>query len=156
MAAQRWTVLSLSGKWVAVPTHRSGLQSWLGPWLWRLEQVLCLLGVPVFSTVKLDASGSGGLVIRMGGRRERTWRRRVSLSALVMVLVASAGVEALCEDSHLAFILLPLFLGSLGWGGGNFQQEIFCNAGNQLWCAPGVKPGGGAASSGDTDRKEDT
>lgn len=102
---------------MAVPTHRSGLESWLGPWLWRLEQVLCLLGVLVFSTVKLDASGSGGLVTRMGGRREGTWRRRGSLSALVMVLVASAGVEALCEDSHLVFIPLPLLLGSLGWGG---------------------------------------
>lgn len=102
---------------MAVPTHRSGLESWLGPWLRRLEQVLCLLGVSVFSTVWLD-DGSGGLVTRMGGRREGTWRRRGSLCALVMVLVASAGVDALCKESHLAFIPLPLFLGSLEWGGG--------------------------------------
>lgn len=150
---------------MAVPTHRSGLESWLGPWLQRLEQVLCLLGASVFSTVKPGASGSDGSVTRMGGRREGTWRRRGSLSALVMVMVASAGVEALCKESHLTFTPLPLFLGGLGWGGANFQQGVFGNvraatscyfAGNQLWCAPGVKPGGGAASSGDTDRKEDT
>lgn len=150
MAAQCWTVLSLSGKWVAVPTHRSGLESWLGPWLQRLEQVLCLLGALVFSTVKPDASGSDGSVTRMGGRREGTWRRRGSLSALVMVVVASAGVEALCKESHLTFIPLPLFLGVWGGVGASFHQGVFCNvraatacysAGNQLWCAPGVKPG---------------
>lgn len=150
MAAQCWTVLSLSGKWVAVPTHRSGLESWLGPWLQRLEQVLCLLGALVFSTVKPEASGSDGSVTRMGGRREGTWRRRGSLSALVMVVVASAGVEALCKESHLTFIPLPLFLGVWGGVGASFHQGVFCNvraatacysAGNQLWCAPGVKPG---------------
>lgn len=135
---------------MAVPTHRSGLESWLGPWLQRLEQVLCLLGALVFSTVKPDASESNGSVTRMGGRREGTWRRRGSLSALVMVVVAAAGVEALCKESHLTFIPLPLFLGVWGGVGANFHQGVFCNvraatacysAGNQLWSAPGVKPG---------------
>lgn len=47
----------------------------------------------------------------------------------------------------------------------NIQPGFLCSmraavssyfAGSQWWCAPGVKPGGGASSSGDIDRKENT
>lgn len=37
LAVWSWTVPSLPRRWVAVRTHRSGLE-FLRPWLWRLEQ----------------------------------------------------------------------------------------------------------------------
>lgn len=146
--------------------------------------------------MKPEASGSGGCCSETRVvERGTTLRRKGSLSALVMVMVASAGAEGLCrnlvsrrEALGLLYCLdrcgeeesvkgkgchIPtqpalshLVQEKPGDGvGANFQQAFFCTvhaatssrfAGTQLWCAPGVKPGGGAVSSGDRDRKKDT